>query len=308
MSLDSLIGGGGSGAAAGPLVKDVDTASFAADVIEASMDMPVIVDFWATWCGPCKQLGPALERVVQAARGKVKLAKIDVDANQQLAAQMRVQSIPAVYAFFGGRPVDAFVGALPESQIKSFVDRLIQLAGGEDPALTDALAQAAAALEAEDWQAAGAIYAQILQHEPAMPAAIAGMARAQIGAGHADQAEALLDRQPDDVAKAPEVASVRRELELRRQTAGKAGETAGLSARVAADPDDHQARLDLAEALFAAGDREGACDQLLESVRRDRDWNDGAARKQLLAFFEAFGPKDPLTVSARRRLSSVLFS
>lgn len=306
MTLDSLIGGGG--AAAGDLVKDVDTAGFAADVVDASMETPVIVDFWAPWCGPCRQLGPALERAVQAARGKVKLAKVNVDENQQLAAQLRVQSIPAVYAFVGGRPVDAFVGALPDSQIKTFVDRLIQLAGGDDPALEDAMAQGEAALQAADWQTAGAIYAQILQHEPTLPAAVAGMARAQIGAGHPDQAEALLDRQPDDVAKAPELVSVKRELELRRQTAGKATATAALSARVEAAPDDHQARLDLAEALFAAGDREAACEQLLESVRRDREWNDGAARKQLLVFFEAFGPKDPLTLSARRRLSSMLFS
>ena len=297
-----------AGPEAGDVVKDTDTASFAADVIEASMSTPIIVDFWAPWCGPCKTLGPALEKVVRAARGKVRMVKLNIDENQQLAAQMRIQSIPAVYAFHQGRPVDGFAGALPESQLKSFVDKLVQLAGGADTALEDALARAKEVLDAEDFHGAAAVYNQILQAEPEHAGAIAGLARCLIGVGEIAQARQVIEGVSDDNAKNPEIVGVLRAIELAEQTAGAGGDVAELMEKLAGDHDDHQTRFDLAMALYGAGKREAAVDELIEIVRRDREWNDQAARKQLVTFFEAFGGADPLTVSGRRRLSTILFS
>ena len=299
---------GAAGPDAGEVVKDTDTAGFAADVIEASMETPIVVDFWAPWCGPCKTLGPALEKVVRGTRGKVRMVKVNIDENQHLAAQMRIQSIPAVYAFHQGRPVDGFAGALPESQLKSFVDKLVQLAGGADTALEDALARAKEALGAEDFHGAAAVYNQILQVEPEHAGAIAGLARCLIGVGEIDQARQVIDGVGDDIAKNPEIVGVKRTIELADQTAGADGDIPALMEKLAGDHDDHQTRFDLAMALYGAGKREAAVDELIEIVRRDREWNDQAARKQLVTFFEAFGATDPLTVSTRRRLSTILFS
>ncbi len=298
----------GAGPDGGDVVKDTDTAGFAVDVIEASMAQPVIVDFWAPWCGPCKTLGPALEKVVRAARGKVRMVKMNIDENQQLAAQMRIQSIPAVYAFFQGKPVDGFAGAVPESQLKTFVDKLVQLAGGADAGLEDALAQAKELLAADDFQGAAGIYNQILQVEQESPTAIAGLARCLIGVGDLGQARQLIDGVSADLAKNPEIVGVLRTIELAEQTAGSSGDIPALMEKLAGDHDDHQTRFDLAMALYGDDKREAAVDELLEIVRRDREWNEQAARKQLVTFFEAFGSAEPLSVSGRRRLSSILFS
>jgi putative thioredoxin len=296
--------------AAAGLIKDGSTDSFMADVIDASAQVPVIVDFWATWCGPCKQLGPAIEKAVKDARGAVRLVKIDVDKNQELAAQMRIQSIPAVYAFLHGRPVDGFVGAVPESQIKSFVQRLVQMAGGAvgPSPVEQALEQADAALAAGDAGTASAIYGQVLAHEPGNAAAIAGLARCLIDAGDFAKAREVLDKAPAEAAKDQAVAAARSALELAEQSAGAAAGLPQFRARLATDANDHEARFELANALYAAGEKDAAVDELLEIVRRNRVWNEEAARKQLVKLFEAMGPTDPLTLSARRRLSSLLFS
>lgn len=311
--METIIGGappgaGPNGAAGGDIVKDTDTAQFPVDVIEASMTTPVIVDFWAPWCGPCKTLGPALEKVVRAARGKVRMVKMNIDENQQLAAQMRIQSIPAVYAFFQGRPVDGFAGAVPESQLKSFVDKLLQLAGGADAGLEEAVAQAKELLAADDFQGAAGIYNQILQVEPEHVASIAGLARCLIGIGDLEQARQLVEGLEAEIAKNPEIVAVLRTIELADQTAGSSGDIPVLMEKLAGNHEDHQTRFDLAMALYGAGKREIAIDELLDIVRRDRDWNEQAARKQLVTFFEALGPAEPICVSGRRRLSSILFS
>jgi putative thioredoxin len=294
------------------VVKDTSTAAFRADVVDASMQQPVIVDFWAPWCGPCKQLTPLLEKAVRAARGKVKLVKLNIDENQQLAAQMRIQSIPTVYAFYQGRPVDYFQGALPESQLKAFIDRLVQLAangpGADADPIAEAVAEAKELETAGDHHGAGSLYQQILQHEPGLPAAVAGLARALVALGQAAEARQVLDRAPADAAKNQEVVAVRTQLELAEQSAGAARRVPELMERVAHDHNDHAARLDLAMALYGAGQPEAAIDALLESIRRDREWNEQAARKQLLKLFEALGPTNPATVAGRRRLSSILFS
>jgi putative thioredoxin len=303
-------GNGGAGAPAGDLVKDTNTASFRADVLDASMQVPVIVDFWAPWCGPCKQLGPIIEKAVKDARGAVKLVKINVDENQELAAQMRIQSIPAVYAFFQGRPVDGFVGAQPESALKQFIQKLTKLGtaeAGPSP-IDEALEHAEAALKEGDHEAASAIFAQVLEHEPDNVKALGGMARCCIAVGELDQAKKFLAQVPAAQANNPTIASARAQIELAEAGQKAAGQSQELRARVDANPKDFEARFALAQALFAGGDREGGVDQLLEIIRVNRAWNEEAARKELVKFFEAMGPTDPLTLSARRRLSSLLFS
>jgi putative thioredoxin len=292
---------------AGELIKEATTATFVSDVLEASRDVPVIVDFWAPWCGPCKTLGPLLEKLVHQAAGAVRLVKVDVDANQALAAQMRIQSIPAVYAFRGGRPVDGFVGALPESQVKAFLARLIGDKADTVPELGELLAEAKALLDSGQPDKALAAYREVLAADPENVAAIAGSLRCLVQAGRTAEAKKVLDGLPAELAKESELAAVRVAIELAEQAAD-AGPTAELERAVAAAPDDPQKRFDLAMAYYARGNRQGAVDQLLELFRRNRAWNDDAARKQLIKLFEAFGPTDPLTVAARRRLSSLMFA
>lgn len=299
---------GGNGAAAqnAEFIKDTDTASFMADVIEASRQQPVIVDFWAPWCGPCKQLTPLLEGTVKAAKGAVRLVKINVDENQEIAAQMRIQSIPAVFAFKDGQPVDGFMGALPESQIRSFIEKLVDgpLGDQEVPGLLEA---AQAAFSAGDIPAAAQGFAQVLQRDRENTAAIAGLAKCQITDGDLDGATATLSLTPPSKENDAEITSARAALEL-AATPVDEGELTRLSAAVESDPADHQSRFDLAVVLNAAGKREPALNHLLHIMKADRQWNDDAARKQLLLFFEAWGMTDELTVAGRRKLSAMLFS
>ncbi|HLH50467.1 MAG TPA: thioredoxin [Roseiarcus sp.] len=311
--MDAIIGkpakGPAPGAAVDAAIKDGSTATFMADVIDASAEAAIVVDFWAPWCGPCKQLGPAIEKAVKDSKGAVRLVKINVDENPELAQQMRIQSIPAVYAFKDGRPVDGFVGALPEAQVKQFVQRLAALAGdGAASPIADALALAKEAQAAGDTARAVNIWTQVLQHESQNLDAIVGLARAALAQKDIAKAKALIERVPADQANHADVAAVKTALELAEAGQKAAGEVGKLEARLAADPKDHQARLDLAVALFAAGEREKAIDQLFEIIKRDRTWNEEAARRQLLKFFEAIGLADPLTVAARRRLSAILFA
>jgi putative thioredoxin len=290
---------------AGDLIKDTSEATFMADVIEASREVPVIVDFWAPWCGPCKTLGPMLEKAVTEARGKVRMVKVNVDENQQIAAQLRIQSIPTVYAFFQGQPVDGFQGAVPGSEIKAFVDRLVGLAG--DGGLGEALTAAEEMLTQGAAADAAQVFASILQEEPENAAAYGGLVRAYLAAGEEQRAEALLDQVPAKIATAPEIEAARAQLRLNQQAAS-AGPVADLRAAVEANPDDHQARFDLANALQASGDVEGAVAELLELFRRDRDWNDGAAKTQLFTIFDALKPQDPIALHGRRKLSSMIFA
>ena len=290
---------------AGDVIIDTTTATFMTDVIDASQKVPVLVDFWAPWCGPCKQLTPALEKVVRNARGAVRLAKMNIDENPEIPGQMGIQSVPTVVAFSGGRPVDAFAGAVPESQIQKFIEKL---AGPVGPSETDMmLEQADAMLEAGDIATAAQIYAGVLGQEPGNPAAIGGIAQCQIKAGDYERARQVLDTAPPEKASDPAIAAARAALDLAAQ-AEEAGDLAELQAAVDAAPDDHQARLDLAIALSAQGKKTEAVDALIEIVRRDRSWNEEAARKQLLQFFEAWGFKDPASAYGRRKLSAQLFS
>ena len=289
---------------AGDLIKDATDASFVADVIEASRETPVIVDFWAPWCGPCRQLGPAIEKAVAAAKGAVKLVKIDIDKNPGYAGQLRVQSIPAVFAFVDGRPVDGFMGALPESQIKQFVDRLAAQGGGADGGLDDLLAVAREALELGDMGGAAQAYAAVLQQDPSNAKALGGMARLYLNGGDAERAQEILDMAPPE-AKDPDLDSVRAALAL---AAEAPSETQALEQRLAADPSDMDARLELAKALAGHGRFEQAADHLLTLVEQDREWNDQAARKQLLTVFEAAGPMSDVAKQGRRRLSAILFA
>jgi len=286
------------------LIKDATEASFMADVVEASREVPVIVDFWAPWCGPCKTLGPQLEAAVKAAKGKVRMVKVDVDKNQQIAAQLRIQSIPTVYGFWQGQPVDGFQGAVAGSEVKAFVDRLGALAG--DGGLGEAIEAAEAMLAEGAASDAAQTFAAILAEEPEHAGAFGGLVRAHLAMQNEDQAEALLNNAPAKIATAPEVEAARAQLALLRQ-GRKAGPVDGLRAKVAADPKDHQARFDLAQALYASGQVEAAVEELLDLFRRDRAWNDEAAKKQLFTIFEALKPNDPIALDGRRRLSSMIF-
>jgi len=289
----------------GDLIKDGSEASFMQDVIEASKTVPVIVDFWAPWCGPCKQLGPALEAAVTAAGGKVRMVKLNVDENQMIAGQLRIQSIPTVYAFFGGKPVDGFQGALPASELKVFVDRVAALAG--DGGLAEALEAAESMLAEGAAVDAAETFAAILGEEPENPAAFGGLVRSYLALDEIDRAKGLLDAVPAAISTAKEVEAARAQIALMEQAA-QAGPVNDLRAAVEADPANLQARFDLALALHAAGQIEAAVEELLDLFRRDREWNDAAAKTQLLTIFDALKPQDPIVLKGRRRLSSMIFA
>jgi putative thioredoxin len=300
--------------AADGLIKDVDLATFMKDVIEASKQNLIIADFWASWSAPCKQLIPVLEKLVRSYKGAVRLAKLDVDRNPEIAQQMGVDSVPAVFAFYQGRPVDGFMGALPEPQIKSWIDQLIHTTGAPAAAEDDsfnaasALKQATEFLSADNIPLAQAVYADVLDAEPGNAEAFAGLLRCLMLQNQIAEAKEMLAKATPELAKHKALDAVRTMIDLARQAEQSVGTEAELENKLAKNPADHQARFDLATAFYATGRKEEAVDHLLDIVRRDRKWNDEAARKQLVKLFEALGPVDPLTISARKRLSSILFA
>ena len=306
-----------SGTASAPpvdIVKDSSDRAFKADVIDASLEVPVLVDFWAEWCGPCRTLGPAIEKVVKEKGGKIRLVKIDIDKNPAIAGQLGIQSIPAVFAFAGGRPVDAFVGAQPESEVRKFADRVIAgapagrpRAGSIEEQIAEAMTAAGEAFTAGDLNQAAQIYGMVLQHQPDNAAALIGMARVFLAAGEPDQAQAVLDTVPETERKGADYVALVAQLRLLTEAAGLS-ETDELAAQVAANPDDHQARYDLAVKYNAEGRRVEAAEALVALMKRDRTWNEDGARKKLLELFESWGPKDPATLKGRRLLSALLFS
>ena len=287
------------------LVKDTTSTTFRADVIAESAKQPVLVDFWAPWCGPCKQLTPIIEKQVKAAKGKVKLVKMNIDEHPQIPGQLGIKSIPAVIAFVNGQPVDGFMGALPESQVKAFIER-VSGPGGADP-LEEALTEAEQLAESGDAVAAAQLYGAILTQEPENLTALAGLARVHVSMGDTEQAKQLLAALPPGAEKDAAIQSVKAAIELAEQQAGL-GDLAELQAKVAANPDDHQARIDLAIALNGRNNRDEAVDELIASIAKNRVWNEEAARKQLLQFFEAWGFKDEASVAGRRKLSTILYS
>ena len=293
--------------AAGDLVKDTTTANFSADVVRESRSQPVLVDFWAPWCGPCKQLTPILERAVQAAGGRVKLVKMNIDEHPSIAGQLGVQSIPAVFAFVDGQPVDGFMGALPESEVKAFIDRLTAgvAAPGGDP-VAEALTQAREALAVGDLAGAAQVFGAVLQHDPESAPAAAGLAECYLAAGDTERAKSVVDQVSPAMLDDAAFATVKTRLKLAEELAGL-GDAATLQARLEGDPDDHQARYDLALIAQARGERDTAAGHLLEIIRRDRAFDDDGARRKLVEFFEVWGPMDPATKEGRRKLSSLLF-
>ena len=299
------LGNAGPAGGEAPAVKDVTDATFMAEVIQASRETPIVVDFWAEWCGPCKTLGPVLEQAVAATKGKVRMVKVDVDKNQQFAGQLRVQSIPAVFAFVDGQPVDAFMGAVSPGEVNDFVAKLAKGAGAG--ALDEALDAAEQMLDEGALSEAAQTFAAILGEDPENPRALGGMIRATLAAGDIEQARAILGQVPAGIADDPAIAAARAAIELAEQAQG-AGETDALLAALESNPNDHQARFDLSVAQSAAGDHEAAIDTLLELFRRDREWNDGAAREQLMTLFDTLGPQDPVGLKGRRRLSSMIFA
>jgi len=303
MSVDTPILGGGTGEPAADLIKNTTTQDFMRDVVEASSEVPVLVDFWAPWCGPCRQLTPVLEKAVRAAKGAIRLVKLNIDDHPEVPGQMGVQSIPAVFAFQDGKPVDGFMGALPESRVNAFIARLI----GETADDGADLEAAEAALAAGDVNAAAQAFGEILQNDAENVEAVAGLTKCYIKTGDLVRAEQTLALAPPAKADSSPVASARAALELARK-AGGAGDVESLRTKLAANPNDPQARFDLALALNAKGDRQGALEELLHLVTKNRTWDDDAARKQLVQLFEAWGPSDPATTSGRQRLSSLLFA
>jgi len=301
-------GGGPAPQASADLIKETTTKTFVQDVVEESKRQPVLIDFWAPWCGPCRQLTPVLEKAVRAANGKVKLVKMNIDDHPAIPGQMGIQSIPAVIAFVNGQPADGFMGAVPESQVAAFIDKLTAgMPGAGEPNIADIVKEAEMLLAEGDHATAASVYAEVLAIDAANIAALAGLAKCYMATGATEQARQTLALVPDSKREDPAVKAVQVSIDLAEQ-AKALGPVTELEQKVAANPLDHQARFDLATALNAGGNRAEATNQLLEIVKRDRKWNEDGARKQLVQFFEAWGPADEATVEGRKRLSTILFS